>query len=102
VLGRAISVVCAIAAALVAGGCGSGAPATRWVASEVYVVDDRASCMEVTAADDGRRVSVCRDGGGSVSCRLAADAGTEVSRPDCSAAIRAVRDWEAGETPPPA
>jgi hypothetical protein len=83
----------ATAVAMLAVGCGADPRATEWVASEVYVVDDRAACMDVTARGDGRRMSVCRDDRGTVDCRGGA-AGASVSDADCRAAIRAVLDWE--------
>jgi hypothetical protein len=94
---RAVPIlVAAVALATAAAGCGQSHHAD-WVASEVYVIDDRASCMSVTARDDGRRLSVCRDDRGAVTCRLTPDPASVVSGADCDAATHAVLDWESGD-----
>ena len=84
----------AIAVAAFVTACG-GRPASDWVASEVYVVDDRLSCMTVTEKEDGREIGVCRDTEGRVSCRLTPGGPLVTRGSDCDAAIRAVRAWEA-------
>ncbi len=85
-----------VASAVVAAGCGGSRSSAEWVASEVYVVDDRAACMMVTDRLEGRQLSVCRDDRGTVSCRLGVDPPLPSSGSDCEAAIRAVENWEAG------
>jgi hypothetical protein len=86
------AVLCGAAAA----GCGGSS--ADWVASEVVVVDERASCVDVTERDGDRRLSVCRDNRGVVSCRLADDASRAANGSDCDAAIEAVRAWESDAT----
>jgi hypothetical protein len=82
-----------VAVAMAVSGCGSST-SEDWVASEVYVVDDRAACMEVTDRNQGRTLSVCRDDSGLVTCRHDGDPALAATRSDCHAAIRAVENWE--------
>ncbi len=79
--------------AAAAAGCG-GTSTTDWVADDVYLVDDRSSCVTATDRADGRRVLVCRDNRGTVTCHLDVDPHQPTSGPDCDAAIEAVRDRE--------
>lgn len=83
----------AIAVAAIATSCGDR-HGVDWVASEVYVVDDRSSCMTVTDRDGGREVGVCRDNQGRVTCRIGPERAAVISGRDCDAAVRAVRNWE--------
>ena len=76
-----------------AAGCG-GTSTSDWVADDVYVVDDRSSCVTAIDRADGHRVLVCRDDRGTVTCHLDADPQRVESGPDCDAAIEAVRERE--------
>jgi hypothetical protein len=90
---RLWGVVVLLAVMAAVAGCGSSASGD-WVASEVYVVDDRSACMEVTDRRAGRTLSVCRDDEGVVTCRTGEDGADAATRADCDAAIRAVESWE--------
>jgi hypothetical protein len=83
-----------VVAAITAAACSGSHGSAEWVASEIYVVDDRAWCMAVTDRLDGRQLSVCREDRGAVSCRLGGDPPQATTGSDCDAAIRAVEDWE--------
>jgi hypothetical protein len=91
---RGTVVLVATAVAAVVAGCGTDSGGSTWVASEVYVVDDRASCMTVTAQEDGRELGVCRDDRGGVACRNGGDPDDIVSGAECDAAVSAVLAWE--------
>lgn len=95
---RRVTVACMAAVALAAGCGGDSTSSSIWVASEVFVVDDRESCMTVTAQEDGRELGVCRDDRGVVACRRGSDPAHLVSGPECDAAVRAVLAWEEGGT----
>jgi hypothetical protein len=88
-----------LACVVVLAGCGSRAAPDDWVASEVFVVDDRSACMSVRSRADGRELAVCRDDAGHVSCRNGPRPDDLVGGADCDAAQRAVRTWEEGATP---
>jgi hypothetical protein len=84
-----------VATAVAASACGGSRASAEWIASEVYVLDDRAACMAVTDRLHDRQLSVCRDDRGTISCRHGVDPRRTASGADCNAAIRAFEDWEA-------